>query len=76
MVWGCMSWKGLGQLYRCKETMEMNQYINVLQNVMIPSSRTMFGHRGTFVFQQDNALCHKAKKVTEFLNSKRVNLLQ
>jgi transposase len=76
MVWGCMSWHGVGQLYRCRGTMNKDQYINVLQNNMIPSSRSLFGRRGVFVFQHDNAPCHKAKQVIDFLANKRVNVME
>ena len=75
MVWGCMSWLGVGQLYRCEGTMNQDQYLDVLRNCMLPSARTLFGPRRTFIFQQDNAPCHKARRVCNFLDSKRVRIL-
>lgn len=75
MIWGCMSGLGVGQLYRCTGSMNQDQYLAVLKNHMLPSARTIFGRNGAYVFQQDNAPCHKAKRVCAFLTSKRVQMM-
>ena len=60
MIWGCMSGLGVGQVYRCEGTMRQDQYIRVLRNHMLPSATALYGQGQAFVFQQDNAPCHKA----------------
>ena len=67
MIWGCMSGLGVGQVYRCEGTMRQDQYIRVLRNHMLPSATALYGQGQAFVFQQDNAPCHKARRVSDFL---------
>ena len=74
MVWGCFSGYGLGGLYRTQGTMDQNQYKTVLQDIMIPSASRLFGRR-KFLFQQDNAPCHKARSVMDFLTKKKVDIM-
>lgn len=75
MIWGCMSGYGLGHLYRCTGSMNQHQYIDVLQNTMFPSASALFGQLNSFFFQHDNAPCHKAKTVTDFLRRNQVAVL-
>lgn len=75
MVWGCMSGFGVGRLHRCIGTVRQDQYIQILQDSMLPSSSDLFGEENQFIFMQDNAPCHKAKKVTDFLRQKGVQVL-
>jgi transposase len=75
MVWGCMSWAGVGQLYRCEDTMNQHQYVRVLENCMLPSANLLFGNGEEFLFQQDNAPCHKARLVTAYLEDHDIRVL-
>ena len=43
---------------------------------MLPSASSLYGEGEAFVFQQDNAPCHKANKVTIFLERSHVEVLQ
>lgn len=74
MVWGCISGFGIGRLHRCVGTVNQDQYIRILQEVMLPSSADLFGRRNQFIFMHDNAPCHKAKKVTGFLRQKQIQV--
>ena len=42
--------------------MNQTKYAEVLRRYMLPTARTLFDGR-SFIFQQDNAPCHKAKSV-------------
>ncbi|KAI0238241.1 Ficolin-2 [Lamellibrachia satsuma] len=75
MVWGCMSGRGVGLLYLCVDTMRQDQYIRVLRNQMLPSAGTLYGEGQAFVFQQDNAPCHKARRVCDYLEHSGVEVL-
>ena len=46
--------------------MDRNKYLHVLNDYAFPSGNNWIGER--FIFQQDNAQCHKAKFLTQFLN--------
>ena len=43
---------------------------------MLPSASSLYGDGETFVFQQDNAPCHQANKVTRFHERSHVEVLQ
>ena len=75
MVWECMSGRGVGQLYWCVYTMRQEQYIRVLRNQMLPSARIIYGEGQAFVFQQDNAPCHKARRMCDYLEHSGVEVL-
>ena len=76
MDWGCMSGRGVGQLYRCEGIMRQYQYVRVLRNHMLPSASSLYGEGEAFVFQQDNAPCHKANNVMSFLECSHTEILQ
>ncbi|GFV98868.1 transposable element Tcb1 transposase [Trichonephila clavipes] len=68
MVWGCMSSHGVGRLHIVK-TMD---YIEILQNKLLPTARDLFGNQ-SWIFQDDNAPCHRAKVVQKWLKDHTVN---
>ncbi len=76
MVWGCMSGGGVGQLYRCEGTMRQDQYMRVLRNHMLPSAASLYGEGQAYLFQQDNAPCHKARNVMSFFERSNIEVLQ
>ena len=76
MVWGCMSRRGVGQVYRNESTMWQDQYVRMLRKHMLPSASSLYGEGEALVFQQDNAPCHKANKVTIFLERSHVEVMQ
>ena len=43
---------------------------------MLPAAFSLYGEGEAFVFQQDNAACHKANRVTRFLERSHVEVLQ
>jgi arsenate reductase-like glutaredoxin family protein len=69
-----ISSKGTGRLYIVEGTMRQDQYMKVLETRMIPQAFEWFpGNQYTFM--HDSAPCHKAKKVTEFLRNKKIQVL-
>ena len=64
MVWGCFSRYGVGDLFLVEGTMEQKKYLHVLEEHMLPLAHRLIGDN--FIFQQDNAPCHKAKLVLEW----------
>ena len=70
MVWGAFSREmGRAGLYFLPKNKKMksDQYVKVLEEHML----SMFHIHSCEVFMQDNAPCHKSKKFTHFLNSKK-----
>ncbi|CAK1594744.1 unnamed protein product [Parnassius mnemosyne] len=74
MVWSIISSKGTGRLNIVEGTMRQDLYIQVLETKMLPQVLVLFPN-GEFKLMHDSAPCHKAKKVTKFLNAQKVKVL-
>ena len=71
MVWGCMAVSGIGKLKLVSEMMNGTKYIDVLENQMLPSACSLFSDND-WIFQDDNAPCHCAKKVQHWYGTHKV----
>ena len=74
MVWGCFCSNGLGELRRVQGTMDQHSYKTMLIDAMIPSAERLF-NGDQFIFQQDNAPCHKARSGTELLQERQISAM-
>ncbi|GFT58651.1 transposable element Tcb1 transposase [Trichonephila clavipes] len=72
MVWGCMSSHGVGRLHIVSGTVKAMDYIEILQNKLLPTARDLLGNQ-SWIFQDDNAPCHRAKVVQKWLEDHTVN---
>ncbi|GFU35819.1 transposable element Tcb1 transposase [Trichonephila clavipes] len=72
MVWGCMSSHGVGRLHIASGTVKAMDYIELLQNKLLPTARDLLGKQ-SWIFQDDNAPCHCAKVVQKWLEDPTVN---
>jgi hypothetical protein len=70
MVWGCMAASGVGRLYIVEGMVNAAKYIDILLKCMIPSAEKQF--RDRFIFQDDNALCHRAKLVSAWKKQNKI----
>ena len=75
MIWGCFSAQGIGHIKAVEGNMKAENYIKCLESHMLPSAQKNFGHI-KFIFQDNSAPCHRAKKVTEWLNLKKIERLE
>lgn len=63
MIWGCMTWAGLGLLHFIESRLNSEAYIELLEE-NLPGSLVKWQHQGdpvdrrSIIFQHDNALCH------------------
>lgn len=71
LIWACMSSKGPGKLAVVKTTVNSRIYIDILDHFLIPSIDNAFGDED-IVFQDDNASCHRAKCVRDFLADRQI----
>lgn len=67
MVWGCFSGDDLGKLEFLEGKVNADKYIEVLDKCLLPSVESIFAENEDFIFQQDHAPCHTAKKVSILL---------
>ncbi|GFU74821.1 hypothetical protein TNCV_4424841 [Trichonephila clavipes] len=68
MVWGCMSSHGVGRLHIVSRTVKAMDYIEILQNKLLPTAIDLLGNH-SWIFQDDNAPCHRAKVVQKRTNT-------
>ena len=75
LLWGCFSSAGTGKLVRIDGAMDGAKYRRILDENMFESAMNLkLGKR--FTFQQDNDSKHKAKATLEWLNKKKINVLE
>ncbi|GFY30260.1 transposable element Tcb1 transposase [Trichonephila clavipes] len=72
MVWGCMSSHSVGRLHIVSGTVKTMDYIEILQNKLLPTVRDLLGNQ-SWIFQDDNTPCHHAKVVQKWLEDHTVN---
>jgi len=77
MVWGCMARSGVGMLQVLDGHINADRYIEqVLKPKMVPSASIIFGEGQPFIFQQDGAPCHTAKKCTQWFARNKVVVME
>ena len=74
MVWGCFAGSRVGELVRVKGTMDQMKYLETLSGPMMRSADALF-HGNHYIFQQNNAPCHKARRVIEYFDLHGVEVL-
>ena len=76
MFWGCFSARGLGPLVALEGSQNQETYIQLLKEYVLPEIKTAKDEFGVdLTFMQDNAPCHKAHSVTQFLAEKGIKTL-
>lgn len=75
MVWGCISYNGVGKLVVVDETLNATRYTQLLSENLFESAEDM-GISNDFIFQQDNAPCHKAAHTKRFFTENQINVLE
>lgn len=75
MVWGCITYEGVGKLAIVDTTLDRYGYTRILSENLFDVIDNMQGDNEIF-FQQDNAPCHKAKHTLDFFENNSINLLK
>lgn len=66
--WGWMSSMGPGELVEISGRSNSHDYLNILQNVMLPTVRVVYPHDHNY-FVQDNSAVHRAHIVQNWLRN-------
>ena len=72
MVWGCVSYHGIGTLSHVERTINANKYINILDNNLWPVIARHFGN-DDYTFMDDNAPVHRANTVKAYKENNQIN---
>ena len=70
-IWACMSYDGVKFFKLFNGRLNSEAYQEILENYLIPSIDLM-EQKEFAIFQQDNAPCHKSKKINEFLENNQI----
>lgn len=74
MFWGCISAAGPGPLIPITGTLNGTKYVDIIEQHLLPHVEAWFGS-DPFLYQQDNAPCHKTQRVTQVLAAHHVTTL-
>lgn len=76
MIWGCITYFGVGDMCWVEGNMNADYYEQVLRNYVISSRRWYNMNPATFIFQQDNARIHTTSNVKDYLQSAGITVLE
>ena len=75
MVWGCMTWDGVGFISRIEGCLDSVLYVDIL-NECIPMTMNYYDiSEDKMIFQQDNDPKHTSKRAMKYFDEKNINLL-
>ena len=75
MVWGCVTWMGVGRLHRIEGKMNAQMYCEILEEDLLGSLDDQFLGPGDIIFQQDNDLKHKSRLAAQWFSQNHIALL-
>lgn len=87
MIWSSISGKGVGEIHFVDGHQNSESYVHMMKDVLLPQISEWFPYRvyrnrrGTnpnqnqFIYMQDHAPCHTAKKSMQFLEEKSIPVL-
>lgn len=73
--WGWMSLAGPGELVEIGGHFNQDAYLEILEEVALPSIEAQFGSTDNIIFMHDNSPVHTARRVREFLESRHIQVL-
>lgn len=71
MLWGCITWNGVGTLTVVNGNINANKYIDILEEQLWPVVVKIFP-TNDYIFQDDNAPVHRARIVQEYKQINRI----
>ena len=75
MVWGCMGWNGVGRLAEVEGKMDAVQYVNILEENLLPSMEESGIPLEDVIFQQDNDPKHTSNRAKNWMESQNITIL-
>lgn len=76
MIWGCITFFGMGDASWIKERINSQVYLDILNSYVLASRDYRGMDRGKFLFQQDNARVHTARIINHFFRTRRIKKLE
>ena len=76
MLWGCMTWNGVGQACKIEGTLDSTLYCEILKYDLLGTADYFQMDRDYLVCQQDNDPKHTSRLAKDWFNQNRVNLME
>ncbi|SPC63740.1 related to transposase [Ustilago sp. UG-2017b] len=78
MIWGCMTWEGVGGMCLVLGIMDSDQYIEILNDKLVKTISDLRLQHGytDIIFQQDNDPKHMTKKTKKWLTSNNIKVME
>lgn len=76
MIWGCVSWQGLGPLIFLDGTVTGQTYSELVEMHVYPTIVAMFGDTESGIFQQDNAAAHTSALARQKFEEYEIRVLE
>ena len=75
MLWGCMSWEGVGHAAKIDGRMDSGLYCAILEDELLGFIKYFKKKRKDILFQQDNDLKHKSKLATSWFQDHKIEVM-
>ena len=76
MVWGCMNWADVGNLYRIDGIMNSQVYLDILDSQLLDIIGRQSLHEAQVIFQHDNDPKHTSLLVQRWLGRHEFSVLE
>ena len=73
-IWGWISAHGLGVCWQLEGRFNSENYLNVLEHIMLPSVRSIYPNN-YFIYQHDNCPVHTANAIKGWFQNNNVEVL-
>lgn len=74
-IWACMTYDGVKFFTLFHGRLNAERYEDILENNLVPTL-DLIGEKEHSIFQQDNAPCHSANRIKDWMATNKVNQLQ
>jgi transposase len=75
-IWGSITWYGPGCHNLFEGRINRYNYVETLENHLIPTRDLYFGENGHYIFQQDGAPAHTARYTTAWLEENGIQVIK
>lgn len=75
MVWGAISYWGVGPLYLISGNLNSDGYVHILESTMLPFFTALQEEHGDMIFQQDNDPKHTSRKAKAWFAERHIDLM-
>ena len=75
MMWGCMSWEGVGYAIRIDGRIDADLYVSILDDKLQQSIKYFKKRCQDIIFQQDNNPKHISKKAKTWFKDHRIHVM-